>query len=273
MKICSTCNRTYPDDSLAFCLMDGAVLSAPYDPEATQRISPPRNTSPAVTEALKATAAPDQPRPALMSTIRAPAPQLPPQYAPPHSSYSAERRSALPVWLIAITVLLAGVLGVVLLVPKLLREKPVTTQSSPSSAVTENTKQTNTACGHSLGKALYDRWIQGGGESGKLGCPIADEVEAPASGRLTKGRWAQFAGGDGGYLILHGSGPDEGKLFEVRGCMFKLYSSLGGTKSWLGFPLGDESPTSSGTQQWFEYGLILWDSKTSQCKAHEQTLK
>ena len=32
MKSCPTCNRTYPDDTLAFCLMDGAVLSAPYDP-------------------------------------------------------------------------------------------------------------------------------------------------------------------------------------------------------------------------------------------------
>ena len=91
MKSCPTCNRTYPDDSLAFCLIDGSVLSAPYDPEATQRISPPRNTSPAATEALKATAAPDQSRPAMMSTIRAPAPQLPPQYAPPHPSYSAEK--------------------------------------------------------------------------------------------------------------------------------------------------------------------------------------
>ena len=208
-----------------------------------------------------------------MSTIRAPAPQLPPQYAPPHPSYSAERKSALPLWLIAIAVLLAGVLGVVLLVPRLLREKPVTTQSSPSRAVTEPTKQTATACGHSLGKALYDKWIQMGGETGKLGCPIADETDAPPSARLTKGRWAQFAGGDGGYLILHGSGPDEGKLFEVTGCMFKLYSSLGGTKSWLGFPLNDESMTSYGTKQWFEYGYILWSSKTYRCEAHEETLK
>lgn len=32
MKSCPTCNRTYPDDTLAFCLVDGSVLSAPYDP-------------------------------------------------------------------------------------------------------------------------------------------------------------------------------------------------------------------------------------------------
>jgi hypothetical protein len=35
MKSCPTCNRTYPDDTLAFCLADGSLLSAPYDPQAT----------------------------------------------------------------------------------------------------------------------------------------------------------------------------------------------------------------------------------------------
>ena len=43
MKSCPTCNRTYPDDTLAFCLMDGSVLSAPYDPAAktTRDVNPP----------------------------------------------------------------------------------------------------------------------------------------------------------------------------------------------------------------------------------------
>lgn len=35
MKRCPTCNRTYPDDSFAFCLADGSLLSAPYDPQQT----------------------------------------------------------------------------------------------------------------------------------------------------------------------------------------------------------------------------------------------
>lgn len=32
MKSCPTCNRTF-EDSFAFCLVDGAILSAPYDPK------------------------------------------------------------------------------------------------------------------------------------------------------------------------------------------------------------------------------------------------
>lgn len=35
MKRCPTCNRTYADESISFCLSDGALLSAPFDSEAT----------------------------------------------------------------------------------------------------------------------------------------------------------------------------------------------------------------------------------------------
>lgn len=51
MKRCPTCDRTYADDSTTFCLADGSLLSAPYDPEATQRI-PARLTNPPPTEVL-----------------------------------------------------------------------------------------------------------------------------------------------------------------------------------------------------------------------------
>lgn len=51
MKLCPTCKRTYADESLTFCLADGSLLSAPYDPEATRRIPPSRITN-APTEVL-----------------------------------------------------------------------------------------------------------------------------------------------------------------------------------------------------------------------------
>jgi len=38
MKSCPKCKRTYFDDTFAFCLADGSLLSAPFDPEATQVI-------------------------------------------------------------------------------------------------------------------------------------------------------------------------------------------------------------------------------------------
>jgi hypothetical protein len=37
MKKCPQCSRTYPDDTLAFCLEDGSLLSASYNPIETQQ--------------------------------------------------------------------------------------------------------------------------------------------------------------------------------------------------------------------------------------------
>jgi hypothetical protein len=44
MKSCPECNRTYADETLAFCLADGALLSAPFDPQATLRLPTPAPT-------------------------------------------------------------------------------------------------------------------------------------------------------------------------------------------------------------------------------------
>lgn len=45
MKSCPECNRTF-EDSLTFCLIDGSVLSAPFDPHATLAMPEPRQTEP-----------------------------------------------------------------------------------------------------------------------------------------------------------------------------------------------------------------------------------
>ena len=34
MKSCPACNRTF-EDTFTFCLVDGSILSAPFDPQAT----------------------------------------------------------------------------------------------------------------------------------------------------------------------------------------------------------------------------------------------
>ena len=39
MKKCNVCNRTYPDDTLAFCLEDGTLLSSSYYPQETQALT------------------------------------------------------------------------------------------------------------------------------------------------------------------------------------------------------------------------------------------
>lgn len=130
-------------------------------------------------------------------------------------------------------------------------------------------RETFKACDFYLGSGLYNKWKEMGGEDGKLGCPVMSEAEAEPSPQGTTGRYTRFVKGDGGYIIWHGSGRFAGTSFEVSGCMFKLYYDLGGTRSWLGFPIKDGFFTSTGARQDFEGGYILWDSKTYNCQAYK----
>ncbi|MDX6384112.1 MAG: hypothetical protein QOK48_1685 [Blastocatellia bacterium] len=45
MKRCPSCNRTYSDETISFCLADGALLSPSYDPSSEQ--APPTEIMPA----------------------------------------------------------------------------------------------------------------------------------------------------------------------------------------------------------------------------------
>ncbi len=60
MKACPSCHRTYPDDTLAFCLDDGSPLSVSYDSEATRVI--PANRIPPSATVASIPVPPQQPR-------------------------------------------------------------------------------------------------------------------------------------------------------------------------------------------------------------------
>jgi uncharacterized protein with LGFP repeats len=181
----------------------------------------------------------------------------------------AAKQSILPWLLVSGAILILGILGVSMLASRFSQNQNLSGAQPSPSVASSALSQSKSACGHILTSALYDKWVQMGGESGKLGCPITNESEAPSSPQGTTGRWVQFARGDGGYLIQHESGQHAGKVYEVGGCMFKLYASQGGTKSWLGFPFGDGYETPPGARQEFEGGYVVWDSKTYVCQAHK----
>ncbi len=98
MKRCPTCDRTYADDSTTFCLADGSLLSAPYDPEATQRI-PARLTNPPPTEVL---------------TNGTPPPQVLPYYSSP--PYPVGRKSNATLYLVIASLLVLVGVGIFALV-------------------------------------------------------------------------------------------------------------------------------------------------------------
>jgi hypothetical protein len=58
MKQCPRCKRTYADETLLYCLDDGSMLSAAYDPAATQVMPSPRTTNAGPTEVMPGYPAP-----------------------------------------------------------------------------------------------------------------------------------------------------------------------------------------------------------------------
>lgn len=119
MKRCPTCNRTYTDLSLNFCLEDGTPLAsgppAP-DPNATIRYPPPRDTSePPPTEIY---------RPEAVVSPRRTTPPPAPHMAPPMPQFSpmpasAPQRKSNAIWWILgglAAVLIIGVGIVVMLI-------------------------------------------------------------------------------------------------------------------------------------------------------------
>ena len=109
MKTCPTCKRTY-DDSLRFCLEDGSILSASYDPQATQRMpGPPSDERQRIGAAKYPRNPPDTIRsPAHMTIPSAPLSALGPQS---RANDGVSRRWLL-ISLPILVVLLIPVLGV-----------------------------------------------------------------------------------------------------------------------------------------------------------------
>src|SRR5215207_9939828 len=99
MKRCPTCNRTYTDLSLNFCLEDGTPLTtaapAGPDPNATIRYPPARDTSePPPTEIYRPQPQVAPPRPTT------PAPPPPTQWAPGPTAPAPRKKSNAIWWIL-----------------------------------------------------------------------------------------------------------------------------------------------------------------------------
>ncbi len=112
MKLCPTCQRTYEDDALRFCLEDGTPLvgaaDSAYDPGATIKIPAPRVTSDTPTEVMSE----DQLAPTRAATPpAAEATQASPvtsarRYEPQAESAPATRKSSAAPWILGAAVVL-----------------------------------------------------------------------------------------------------------------------------------------------------------------------
>src|SRR6185295_2169221 len=124
MKRCPTCDRTYTDSSLNFCLEDGTPLTAdapPVDPNATIRYPAARDTSePPPTEIYRPQPPVVSPRP---TTPPPPPPPPAPQWSPTPAAAPPRKKSNAVWWILgalaAFIVISGGLLVMVLVLASL----------------------------------------------------------------------------------------------------------------------------------------------------------
>lgn len=96
--------------------------------------------------------------------------------------------------------------------------------------------------------AIYEKYLQLGGDAGFLGYPVSDENYAPDK----RGRFSDFENGS-----IYWS-PEIGAM-EVHGGIRAYWDKLGGAASYLGYPVSDEGPQGNqGRISHFQYGWIEW---------------
>jgi hypothetical protein len=164
MKTCPICSRTYGDDTLTFCLDDGARLSAPYDPHETLKEPAARYTDPPTTEILPSELTPVNSAPAPMrSTIAAFAPLGYPEGAP--QSQLTEKRSGTH-WIILSGALALVVFGLVMVLGYIAwkaNSKSIPEPSSVSTAPTYSNFPAN--ANRDIESKLHDdrslQWLDG----------------------------------------------------------------------------------------------------------------
>lgn len=104
-----------------------------------------------------------------------------------------------------------------------------------------------------------------------LALPISQE-HATTSRFNTTGTQQDF---QGGVVLQITSGALQDKVFVVSGSIYSKYAEIGGTGSWIGFPIGDEFTLSGRQRQNFEGGFIEFTpgSGTVEARAPVNTVR
>lgn len=178
MKRCPTCNRTYTDLSLNFCLEDGTPLAAdappPIDPNATIRYPSARDTAePPPTEIYHPPPPVVTPRQTAPPPPPPPQPQPQPQWTPPPVT-AAPRKKSNAVWwvlggLAAVLVIGVGLVVMVIALASLNTNNSNTNNSNTTNrndnrnsnvTVNANNSNTNSNSNTSLPTSFEDDFSQ-----------------------------------------------------------------------------------------------------------------
>ncbi|MDI1323808.1 MAG: hypothetical protein PSV36_13750 [Algoriphagus sp.] len=112
---------------------------------------------------------------------------------------------------------------------------------------------------HEVHGLIRARWQSLGWERSFLGYPLTDETATPDG----VGRYNHFQGGSIYWSPASGA-------WEVHGAIRGKYSSLGWERSFLGYPLTNETTTPDGIGRYnhFQHGSIYWSPGTGAFEVH-----
>jgi hypothetical protein len=112
---------------------------------------------------------------------------------------------------------------------------------------------------HEVHGDIRGKWASLGWERSFLGYPITDETRTPDGG----GRYNHFQGGS--IYWTPGTGAH-----EVHGDIRGKWASLGWERSFLGYPLTDETTTPDGVGRYnhFQGGSVYWTPSTGAHEVH-----
>ncbi|MEX3959985.1 LGFP repeat-containing protein [Trinickia sp. EG282A] len=112
---------------------------------------------------------------------------------------------------------------------------------------------------HEVQGLIRDKWNSLGAERSFLGYPLTDETSTPDG----VGRYNHFQGGSIYWTAATGA-------FEVHGLIRDKWASMGWERSFLGYPLTDESGTPDGVGRFnhFQGGSIYWTPATGAWEVH-----
>jgi hypothetical protein len=113
---------------------------------------------------------------------------------------------------------------------------------------------------HEAHGAIRDRWAALGWERGFLSYPLSDELPTPDG----VGRFNHFQGGSVYWTPQTGA-------HEVHGAIRSRWAELGWERSFLGYPVSDESGSTANRFNNFQGGSIRWTPDGGARESHEQT--
>src|SRR3954447_20174668 len=110
-----------------------------------------------------------------------------------------------------------------------------------------------------LQKQIDDKYAALGGAASFLGAPTTEETATPDG----KGVYRHFEGGSIYWT------PETG-AHEVHGWIRQKWSDLGWERSFLGYPLTDETATPDGRGRYnhFQGGSVYWAAATGAFEVH-----